>query len=62
MADREPAKLAGSLAAIAFVPALGIRAILLMATASQLAGAAALALSPVRHEHDLEAARPAPIT
>ena len=56
------AQLAGSLAAIAFVPALGIRAILLMATASQLAGAAALALSPVRHEHDLEAARPAPIT
>jgi len=55
------AQLAGSLAAIAFVPALGIRAILLMATASQLAGAAALALSPVRHEHDLEAARPAPI-
>lgn len=54
-------QLAGSLAAIVLVPALGNRGILLGAIACQLAGAAALALSPVRHEHDLESASPVPV-
>lgn len=52
------AVLAGSAAAIVLVPTLGNRGILLGGMLCQLAGAMALALSPVRRERDLDAARP----